>query len=198
MARGQGPELTKDRVDRAHEVLRDRRYDRSRQTAGKSQRRGSDRAAAGPRGQYTWTGDWKDLEQVRPYFDQFKKIKDGEGLFYNDDFRGRIEGLAGPDEDRGIYLLQKLHRQERNQGTIAAALADGHHDLKPMAPDEPLDRQKFASIYVLRDQGQQIFHYEDARLVYDEKTRQPYMVLPKRKRSHGYQVWGSDQLVVKT
>ena len=196
MGRGRG-ELTRDRVDRAQAALRDPRYDRSRRTIHHRRDPGADQTDNSSGGSYAWNGDWDDLEQVRPYFEQFKSIKDGEGLFYNDDFRGRIDGLAGPFEDRGIYLLQKLHRQERNLKTIAEALANGHHELASLPEADRPDRSKFSSIYVLRDGGQQIFRYEQARIVFDPRTGMAEAILPKGKRTRGYRIYSSDRLVVR-
>lgn len=144
------------------------------------------------------TGKKWDKEEVRPFLDRFSELRD-EGLSYNDDFRGKIPGVAGsPDEDRAIYLLQGLWKIEREKERIRAALADG---FRPVEQGEPGGRKRFASILTYRPEHYVggtglICEYEDARLVFDEDGN-PRMVLPKGKRSHGFEAGNGRTVLVR-
>ena len=85
---------------------------------------------------FVWDKDYKNLDQVRPYFADFMAIYNAiTGTKYNDLFKGKIPGLIGsPNEDTGIYLLQNLAGVEEVNARIAAFLADGGYRLTEQMP----------------------------------------------------------------
>lgn len=79
---------------------------------------------------FVWDNDYKNHEQVRPYFKDYLKVRteieDNGQYTYNDLFKGRIPGLAESDnEDTGIYLLQTLHALDQESAREAEFLASG-------------------------------------------------------------------------
>lgn len=79
---------------------------------------------------FVWDRDYKNVEQVRPYFAAYTEARErlvapGK-IAYNDMFVGEIPGIAGSaDEDRGIYLLQQMHRLDALAGKVAAFIEEG-------------------------------------------------------------------------
>ena len=66
---------------------------------------------------FVFDNNYDNVEQVRPYFDDFMAIYDTiEGVKHSDIFKGRIPGLCDSTdkhEDTGIYLLQTMARLEK-------------------------------------------------------------------------------------
>lgn len=143
---------------------------------------------------FTWNKDHKDLEQVAEWLPEFTAIREEittrgtrGGYPYNDDFKGRIPGIAGPREDTAIYLLQGLFRQRIMDFLVAGWLAGGFRRL------DSLDAvTKFPRVILYKDGGSGEWHeYLDARLVPEAKPRQAEVtgkisaLLPKGKRTNG-------------
>ena len=121
---------------------------------------------------FTWNKDYHDLEQVAEWLPAFTEIRDGitaaGGYPYNDDFKGRIPGIAGDREDTAIYLLQGLYRQREMDARIAAWLADGYREVTSVAAVE-----KFARVILYkRDRSGEWHEYADARLTPEVNPRQ--------------------------
>lgn len=75
---------------------------------------------------FKFNKNYHDLEQVKPYFEEFKKLHDSiEGTAYNSLFEGKIKGIAGDDEKTAIYLLQQLDTELNRQKIITGALKNG-------------------------------------------------------------------------
>lgn len=79
---------------------------------------------------YVFDKDYNNHEQVRPYMEEFLRVyseleQPGRGFVYDYDFRGRIPGIAGPDEGTAIYLLQNLRRLDQLEVTKAEFIASG-------------------------------------------------------------------------
>jgi hypothetical protein len=151
---------------------------------------------------FTFNKNYKDLEQVAEWLPAFTVIRDritnAGGYPYNDDFKGKIPGIAGDRETLAIYLLQGLYRQREMQARIDEWLADGFR------PVESVDAvRKFACVILYRADGSGVFHeYADARLVPETKPNQIRAtghlraLLPKGKRTNG--VWlGNYAVLVK-
>jgi hypothetical protein len=147
---------------------------------------------------FSWDNDYSNLEQVRPYLSAFERLKSAmaeAGQFpYNDSFKGRIPGIAESErEDTAIYLLQRLNREEKRQDQIAKLLDDGFVEAGRRPPGEvdyrgqgngDYHQEKFASIIISNEHG--TTRYESARLVWSRKLDgQPYVVMPKGKRTTG-------------
>lgn len=79
--------------------------------------------------QFIFNRDFDDHEQVRPYFDGYLARRaelEAAGQYpYNDSFKGHIPGLEGPNEGRGIYMLQQMYDRDEMQAKVDAFLADG-------------------------------------------------------------------------
>jgi hypothetical protein len=133
---------------------------------------------------FTFDKDYDNTEQVREYLADFlavyPEVKGDFAVAYNDRFRGRIGGIAGPDEDTAIYLLQKLKSLDELDVRVAEFLAEGGEEITD------LDRVRRGTVvhfgfYVGGTGWQQ---WDSARLV--PRDGKPYAVLPKGKRTHGY------------
>ena len=61
---------------------------------------------------FKFNKNYEDLEQVKEFYQDFKKkydrIKEQGEYPYNSKFEGKIKGIEGEDEKTAIYLLQKL------------------------------------------------------------------------------------------
>jgi hypothetical protein len=155
---------------------------------------------------FEFNRDYEDLEQVAEFFPEYLSIREeieaAGGFPYNECFKGRIPGIANPEqhsrnsgshEDAAIYLLQRLYRAKNVEAQIAAAIEEGHKPIERV--DGPT---KFASIIVYDREGWQQFH--EARLVPEqnpvqaEYTGQLAGVLPKGKRTRGYRIEGKKVL----
>jgi hypothetical protein len=143
---------------------------------------------------FTWNKDYKDLEQVAAWLPAFSAIRDeitsGGGYPYNDDFVGKIPGIAGPDEGRAIYLLQGLYRLRETQARVAAWLAEGFRPI-----DSVTGVTKFARVILYSiERGGDWHEYPDARLVPEARALQAEVtgrisaLLPKGKRTQGIYV----------
>lgn len=91
---------------------------------------------------FVFDGDYDNNEQVRSYFAQYGAIRaefDAAGKYpYNADFMGKIEGLIGsPDEEAGVYLLQRMHDLD----DLAARLASATEAGAIPATDLPVGRE---------------------------------------------------------
>lgn len=150
----------------------------------------------GDKQMFTWVGGYGDREQVQPFLADYSKLREA-GMSYNDDFKGQIPGLEGSlDEDRAIYALSCLWHIEQEQKQIAAALADGY---TVMDIAKPATQQRFPNIIVYRPEHYSggtglISRYTDARLIFDDNG-QPSVLLPKGRRTRGYDVRRAQILV---
>jgi hypothetical protein len=144
---------------------------------------------------FVWDRDYNNKEQVRPYLDTYTALR-GQGVFYNDDFLGKIPGVAGsPDEKTAIYLLSNLWHIEQERTQIAAALADGYVRLEQ---GDPGSVTRYARVIVYRPGhyvgGTGLINtYENARVILAPNGK-PSVLIPKGKRN-GYQVNGAELLV---
>lgn len=85
---------------------------------------------------FVWDRNYDNTEQVRPYLADFMVLKNA-GFFYNDDFKGKIPGLANSaNEDTGIYLLQNLARLDELRERTRAFIAAGGYALPHHTPME--------------------------------------------------------------
>lgn len=146
---------------------------------------------------WLWNGDYKDLEQVAEFLPDFERrlaeLTAANQNRFNDSFKGHIPGIAGRNEDTGIYLLQGLERHRREQQKIAALLADGYEPVQITARTATL-RYEHIVLYSqpgAMDGGWQE-HYQARLLI---RYGMPHAVLPKRKRTTGYLVNGRNILV---
>lgn len=131
--------------------------------------------------------DYDDVEQVAPFLPDFltrlAELEAAGQYRYNDSFRGSIPGIAGPDEDRGIYLLQGLERQRAQDAKVAELLARGYERVETL---DGVRRFAHVVLYPTRRGGGEWAEYRQARLV--PRNGGPYAVLPKGKRTNGYSI----------
>jgi hypothetical protein len=146
---------------------------------------------------FIWDKNYDNKEQVRPYLAEYTALRDA-GTFYNDDFKGKIPGVAGsPNEDTAIYLLSNLWRIEGELEEVARAINDGYQALPS---GDPGGFKRYAKVIVYRPGHYSggtgmISRYESARVAFDVDGT-PFAVIPKGKR-HGHQV-GRGQVLVKS
>ncbi len=144
---------------------------------------------------FVWDRDYNNNEQVRPYLDAYTELR-AQGVFYNDDFIGKIPGVAGSaDEKKAIYMLSCLWHIEQERAQIAAALADGYVRLEQGKPGSVA---RYAHAITYRPG-----HYvggtglirtiESVRVTFWDDGK-PREVIPKGKRN-GYLISGAELLV---
>ncbi len=140
---------------------------------------------------FTFNKNYNDLEQVAAWLPEFSVLRaeiiSAIGYPYNDEFKGKIPGIAGDHEDTAIYLLQGLYRQREMDARLAGWLADGYKPLDSLAAVT-----KFARVILYRaDRSGEWHEYQDARLVPETKPRPAeitggiHSLIPKGKRTHG-------------
>lgn len=154
---------------------------------------------------FTFDRNYHNLEQVVEWLPAFnairKELADAGQYPYNDSFKGRIPGVAGPCEDTAIYLLQNLYRARENALRVAAALAEGFEPIEHVEHVE-----KFSGVIVYDDQdrmrGPIWQEWQDARLVPDEvgspraaATGGIRAVLPRGRRAYGTLINGRKVMV---
>lgn len=142
---------------------------------------------------FVWDNDYHNTEQVRPYLDDFLVVHaelEADGRYpYNDSFRGRIPGIAGPDEDTAIYLLQTLKRLDELHNKVEAFLADGGERV------DSLDQTRRGTVvhYGFYMGGTGWNEWHQARLL--PRDGKPFAVLPKGRRTNGHYVAGGHVLI---
>lgn len=142
---------------------------------------------------FTFNDNYDDLDQVKPFYAQFKKIKDTiEGIAYNSLFTGKIPGIAGEHESKAIFLLQHLDTEYERQTKIKYLLANGY---KPAQPQEG-GMEKFASVVkVGNDNSRAGFNeYPGGKIWYADKKM---YIVPKHNRTRGFFVWPDSLVFVK-
>lgn len=131
---------------------------------------------------FIWDKNYRNLEQVRPYLAEYTALR-AAGTFYNDDFKGKIPGVAGsPNEDTAIYLLSNLWRIEGETEEIAHAINDGYREIASSEKHEA----RYAEVIVYRPGHYsggtgRIDRYTDARIRFDLQGF-PVAVVSKGKR----------------
>jgi hypothetical protein len=95
---------------------------------------------------FKFNKNYKDTEQVRKFFEEFKaeykKIKEAGEYPYNDRFKGKIKGIEGEDEDRAIYLLQHLKREEEKRDIEEEMIKKGWVKLSEEIVKEAIEKEK--------------------------------------------------------
>lgn len=139
---------------------------------------------------YKFDGNYKNLDQVKPFYAEFKKIKDNiDGFATNSLFEGKIADIAGDSEETAIYLLQRLDTENKRQAKIDELKKQGYKQVKP----EEGGSTKYSSVVKVGNDYSKaaVNEYPSARIFFAEK--QMYIV-PKGNRTRGYNVW-PDSLV---
>lgn len=147
---------------------------------------------------FEFDGNYKNHEQVRPYMDDFLRVFasfDPDLKFaYNDQFKGRIPGIAdGPSEDTGIYLLQTLKSLDELAVQVEKFKAEGG---RVVTADDVGDKVLrgtvvFTGFYV---GGTGWREFRQARLLRQRRAGGELgflCVLPKGKRTNGYLAEGT-------
>ena len=135
---------------------------------------------------FRFNRNYKDLEQVAAYYPAYltvyERMTEAGAYPYNDNFKGRIPGIEGPDEDTAIYLLQGMRSMRELEAKVDAALADGY---EAVDRDTVQGTTKYATIvhygYYMGGTGWNV--WKDARLV---RNGSNVVVLPKGKRTNGF------------
>lgn len=142
---------------------------------------------------FTFNGNWDDLEQVREFYKEFKAIKDGiDGTAYNSLFEGKISGLAGESESKGIYLLQRLDMANRRQQKIDELTAQGYTKVEP----EQGGMRKYESVVKVGNDNSEagVNEYPKAKIWFAEGRM---YIVPYRNRTRGYSVWPDSVVLAK-
>ena len=137
--------------------------------------------------EWTFNRDYRDKGQVEAFYPEYLAIREeleSAGQYpYNEAFNGRIPGIAGPDEDTAIYLLQQEHSLRELDATLAARRADGWRDL----PHEEITDtpQKFAGValYGFYVGGTGWRQWDNARV---RRYGSGVMILPAGRRTNGH------------
>lgn len=146
---------------------------------------------------FTFNGKYDDYNQVAQFIGDFtvirrELIESPVGYAYNDDFRGRIPGIAnttkrgpsvGSHEDAAIYMLQTLYRWWELEARLLGLKAEGAEAIETMGPAE-VARFKLVVLYPTRDMGGEHIEIPDARIMADENGKPAY-VLRKGARTLG-------------
>ena len=141
---------------------------------------------------YKFNNDYDNKEQVRRFYPAYAARRaelDAAGLFpYNDRFVGQIDGLEAvtpKDEGTAIYLLQLMHDRDAEDAREEEFLASGGVVLNL---DELDTHAILRGTFVHRNfyvGGNGWTQYDEARLLV---SRGLGSVLPKGKRTHGFQL----------
>ena len=144
---------------------------------------------------YKFDDNYNNLEQVKPFYQEFKKLFDEiDGTKYNSMFEGKIAGIAGEDEKTAIYLLQQLEQELSKQKIIEQALKDGYNYPKY----EGKRTIKYAHIlqigtdYSKNDKKE----FENANLLFTD-TGKLEAILPARCSRKGYYIYPDRIILVK-
>jgi hypothetical protein len=148
-------------------------------------------------GAWAFNGNYKDLSQVAAFYPAYLAVYDemraASRYPYNDDFKGRIPGIAGPCEVTAIYLLQQLRSVREMEAQVNERKAAGWRDFDPAElAGVPL---RFAGVaeYGWYHGGNGFRAWDNARLTrYGQSS---VMVLTGRARTRGHLVTG--RLIVK-
>ena len=144
---------------------------------------------------YKFNDNYNDLEQVKPYYQEFKKLFDEiEGTKYNSMFEGKIADIAGEDEKTAIYLLQQLEKEISKQKIIEQALKDGYNYPKY----EGKRAIKYSQILqVGTDYSEDsIKEFENASILFTD-TGKLEAILPARCSRRGYYIYPDRIILVK-
>jgi hypothetical protein len=152
--------------------------------------------------EFIFNRNYKDLDQVAGFLPAFRarlaELEAAGKYRYNDDFKGHVPGIEGPDEDTAIYLLQGLDHALKVRERAEQAIADGYRPIKSV---ERITR--FSGVIVYDDEkrtrGPEWQEWQGARLI--PETNENFnpgeicTVLPARKRTNGTRVNGRKVLV---
>lgn len=137
---------------------------------------------------FTFDRNYDNHDQVAEflpaYLQVYNEIIDAGEYPYNDSFKGRIPGIAGPDEDKAIYLLQGLRALQELEAQVAAALAEGYEHITEL---DGITKFRMVVHYGFYMGGTGWQQWPDARLVPPGAGRFPesWCVLPKGRRTNG-------------
>ena len=165
------------------------------------------KAETGEPGQgWAWSSDYRDLSQVEEFYPAYLAVYEelrAEGQYpYNDSFKGRIPGIAGPREHTAIYLLQTLRHLHETEATLTEHRAAGWRDFDPARLARGPVRFAGVAEYAIYHAGSSATgltaggsgwrEWANARLT---RYHASMMVLPGRNRTNGHIVSG--KLIVK-
>lgn len=142
---------------------------------------------------FKFNGNWNNLDQVKPFYKQFKQVKDNMNSYpYNDNFIGKIDGLAGDDEKTAIYLLQQLDTDNKRQTKIDELLNNGYKKVIPQSGGSC----KYESIVKVGNNFSKdgVDEYPKAKIWFADGHM---FIVPKGHRTRGYNVWPDSAVYVK-
>ena len=142
---------------------------------------------------FKFDGSYKNLDQVKPFYAEFKKLKDSiDGFAYNSLFEGKIASILGDDEKTAIYLLQQLDTENKRNAKIEELQNQGY---KQVVPEEGGSTKYESVVKVGNDYSKAgVNEYPQARIVFAEKRM---FIVPKGNRTRGYNVWPDSLVFVK-
>ena len=142
---------------------------------------------------FIFNGDYKDLEQVQPFYDEFKKLKDGTvGFAYNDMFMGKILGIVGKNENTAIYLLQQLDTEYKRRSEIEKLHNSGYRQVVPKTGGF----ERYENVVKIGNNYSSagVNEYPKARIFFSDGRM---YIVPKGNRSRGYTVTDDSLVFVK-
>ena len=137
---------------------------------------------------FVWNRDYHDTEQVRPFMAAYLARRAeivGSGEYpYNDSFRGHL-GILGEEEDRAIYLCQRLYALDELRAQVDAAIVEGF--APALREDLPLRGSVIQYGWYVGGTG--FKRWDDVRVVPAYGTEMA--VLPPRARTRGHILQGT-------
>jgi hypothetical protein len=143
--------------------------------------------------EFRFDRDYDNKGQVAEFLPEFlavhAEITGADEFPYNDSFKGRIAGIAGPDEDTAIYLLQNLKALNELDALVAKRLAEGYEEITEL---DKITKFKVVVHYGYYMGGTGWQQWPDARLVPPGAAQYPksWCVLPKGRRTNGVLLQG--------
>lgn len=138
--------------------------------------------------------NYNNLNQVRPFYEEFKKIKEklqksGNHMYkYNSTYKGRIKGIAGEDEMTAIYLLQHLQTAENREYTIKHLIESGFKEITLKNKAETVKYKEVIQVGTSYSDDD-VKKFEGARVHFSDTGRGlKIWILPKGARVKGYPI----------
>lgn len=144
---------------------------------------------------FVFDKDRKNKEQVRPYYAAFlierEHVLADRGFMDISAFRGKIDGIGGPDEDTAIYLLGTMHDLDAMKVNVADFVEAGGVDGETLEPGREYRGTVARYGWYSGGTGWQVS--ESARAVY--YPGHGVRITEKNKRQ-GYILSGSTMIIV--
>ena len=145
---------------------------------------------------FKFDNNYDNLGQVLKFYPEFIAIHEeltAEGVYPgNAQFKGKITGLAGDNEDTAIYLLQQLKTDNMRQFKIDELIQDGYSKVEP----EQGGHKKYESVVKVGNDNSRagVNEYPGAKIWFAEGNM---YIVPKNNRTRGYNVWPGSEVFAR-